>query len=153
MSQYSFSQMGSYSSLPTFSKKKKHLTLIGQMSEFPWQATGCDKKSQSQVRLLPTSLSRRSKNNNLQQLVGYLHSAQKRDFTNKSCFKGVIIFLYFFSEMKSFGEPGVESNYIMDELHILAKHQSIPICNLLTPQGCSSVDRRWPGSTDCSRTM
>lgn len=54
-----------------------------------------------------------------------------------------------FSEMKPFGEPGVESNYIMDALHILVKQQSVLICSLLILQGCSPADRKWPGSARC----
>lgn len=116
-----------------FSKNKRHLIVIGQKSEFPQQGTRCNKKSQSKAKFLPNSISSRSKNSKLQQLVRCLHSAQKWDFVSKFRFKSEweALSLFFF-EMKPFAEPGFQSNYIMDALHILAKQQSILICNLLT---------------------
>lgn len=42
-----------------------------------------------------------------------------------------------FSDMKLFGEPGVESNYTMDVLHLVVKQESMLVCNLMIHQGCS----------------
>lgn len=37
----------------------------------------------------------------------------------------------------------------MDELHILVKQQSILVYNFVILQGCSSADRKQPGSAHC----